>query len=226
MTKFITEESMGRLIGIVKGELARKAASSELHSHSNKTVLDGITSDKVTEWDNKSTFSGSYNDLTNKPTIPTKTSQLTNDSDFATNAALTSGLASKADKTELHSHSNKTVLDGITSAKVTEWNNKSTFSGSYNDLTNKPTIPTKTSQLTNDSDFATNASVTSGLAGKANTSHTHAISEVTNLQTTLDAKALKTELHEHANKTVLDSITVSTADGGEMWNTIYNNTTV
>lgn len=29
------------------------------------------------------------------------------------------------------------------------------FSGSYNDLSNKPTIPTKTSQLTNDSDFLT-----------------------------------------------------------------------
>jgi hypothetical protein len=29
------------------------------------------------------------------------------------------------------------------------------FSGSYNDLTNKPTIPTKTRQLTNDSNFLT-----------------------------------------------------------------------
>lgn len=32
--------------------------------------------------------SGSYNDLTNKPTIPTKTSQLTNDSQFITNTAI------------------------------------------------------------------------------------------------------------------------------------------
>ena len=44
-------------------------------------------------------------------------------------------------KTELHNHSNKSVLDNITNAKVVEWNNKSTFSGSYNDLSNKPTIP-------------------------------------------------------------------------------------
>ena len=64
-------------------------------------------------------------------------------------------LNSKADKTELHNHSNKTVLDGITSTKITEWNNKSTFNGNYNNLTNKPTIPTKTSQLTNDSGFIT-----------------------------------------------------------------------
>lgn len=59
-------------------------------------------------------------------------------------------LNAKADKTELHSHSNKIILDGITSAKIIEWNNKSTFSGSYNDLTNKPIIPAVTNDLTND----------------------------------------------------------------------------
>lgn len=35
----------------------------------------------------------------------------------------------------------------------------SSFSGSYNDLTNKPSIPTKTSDLTNDSGFITISSV-------------------------------------------------------------------
>ncbi|MCK9470294.1 MAG: hypothetical protein M0Q88_00885 [Bacilli bacterium] len=35
------------------------------------------------------------------------------------------------------------------------------FSGDYRDLSNKPTMPTKTSELVNDSDFATNASVDS-----------------------------------------------------------------
>lgn len=39
---------------------------------------------------------------------------------------------------------------GITSNDITSWNGKSTFSGSYNDLTNKPTIPTKLSDLTDD----------------------------------------------------------------------------
>ena len=43
---------------------------SKAHTHDNKTVLDGITSDKVTVWDNKSDFSGNYNDLSDKPTIP------------------------------------------------------------------------------------------------------------------------------------------------------------
>ena len=43
----------------------------------------------------------------------------------------------------------------ITSSERTEWNNKSNFSGSYDDLTNKPIIPTNTSQLMNDSGFLT-----------------------------------------------------------------------
>lgn len=34
-------------------------------------------------------------------------------------------------------------------------NSKTSFSGSYNDLSNKPTIPSKTSQLTNDSKYVT-----------------------------------------------------------------------
>lgn len=44
-------------------------AVTKAHTHENKEVLYGITSDKVTAWDNKSDFSGSYNDLNDKPTI-------------------------------------------------------------------------------------------------------------------------------------------------------------
>lgn len=57
-----------------------------------------------------------------------------------------------------HSHSNKSVLDNITSTDISNWNNKSNFSGDYNDLTNKPFIPESTSDLTNDSDFVSDAS--------------------------------------------------------------------
>ena len=41
----------------------------------------------------------------------------------------------------------------VTDSEKTTWNNKSNFSGNYNDLTNKPTIPTKVSDLTNDSGY-------------------------------------------------------------------------
>lgn len=50
-----------------------------------------------------------------------------------------------------HTHSNKSVLDGISSSDISNWNSKSDFSGSYNDLTNKPTIPDELSDLSDDS---------------------------------------------------------------------------
>ena len=81
----------------------------------------GITSTDITTWNNKSDFSGNYNDLTNKPTIPA--AQVNSD----WNAA--SGVAQ--------------ILNKPTLATVAT-------SGSYNDLSGKPTIPTKTSDLTND----------------------------------------------------------------------------
>ena len=68
------------------------------------------------------------------PTVPTKTSDLTNDSGYIT------GINSS---------------DVITALGYTP--GISNFSGSYNDLTDKPTIPTKTSELTNDSGFITNS---------------------------------------------------------------------
>ena len=43
----------------------------------------------------------------------------------------------------------------VTDAEKNAWNTKSNFSGSYNDLTNKPSIPSKVSDLTNDSGFLT-----------------------------------------------------------------------
>lgn len=59
------------------------------------------------------------------------------------------------DLSAVHEHTNKDVLDSITALDISAWNAKSDFSGSYNDLTDKPTIPTNVSQLTNDLSLAT-----------------------------------------------------------------------
>ena len=144
----------------VNNELSAKAdaetVNSELEKKALKSVVEQMNVDLSNAINTKmdihvhpyksENWYPTWNDVTDKPTIPTKTSQLTNDSNFLTEHQDISG---KADKTELHNHSNKSVLDNITSAKVTEWNNKSTFSGSYNDLINKPTIPTVSNDLTN-----------------------------------------------------------------------------
>ena len=145
-----------------------------------------------------SSFSGSYTDLTNKPTIPTvnnatltiqkngtnvqtftanassnktanitvptKTSELTNDSGFITNAGVT-GVKGNSETTYRTGNVNITKANiglgsvgnfkavstaasqGLTdtekaNARANIGAGTSSFSGSYTDLTNKPTIPT------------------------------------------------------------------------------------
>ena len=60
--------------------------------------------------------------------VPTKVSDLTNDSGFITSYTETDPVFSAS------------AAASITSADITSWNGKSTFSGSYNDLTDKPTL--------------------------------------------------------------------------------------
>ena len=122
--------------------------ASYVHTDNNYTTteknkLSGIASgaevNVQSDWNETSSSSDAY--IKNKPTIPTKVSDLTNDSGFLT--------------TETDPVFGASVAAGITSSDITAWNNKSTFSGDYNDLTNKPTIPTNTSDLTNDGDGRT-----------------------------------------------------------------------
>ena len=279
----------------LKNQINSKANKTELHNHDNKAALDNITSENIEYWNNKSEFDGNYNSLSNKPIIPSKVSELSNDKGFISDIpseyvtetelnnkgyltdhqdlssyAKTSEIPTKVSElendknyissipgeyiteTELNSkgyltsipreyvteteinnrgyltsipseyvtdsklnekgyltevpseyvtetelnnkkyltsvpseYKTKTENDSLYQAKgsyltsytesdptvpsyvkniketdITNWTNKSNFSGSYNDLTNKPTIPSKTSQLTNDSGFLTEVELT------------------------------------------------------------------
>lgn len=66
---------------------------SAVHSHDNKDVLDGIKLDDIARWNAKSDFSGSYLDLSDLPTIPTKVSQLENDVPYASEAYVLNKIA-------------------------------------------------------------------------------------------------------------------------------------
>ena len=112
--------------------------------------------------------------------VPTKTSQLTNDSDFITN----NDINGKADKSyvdeKLSEKQNKiiaganitisgNVVSAIVPTKTSDLTNDSNFI-TNNDIVgkaDKSEIPTKTSQLTNDSNFITN----NNIVGKADKSY-------------------------------------------------------
>lgn len=100
-----------------------------------------LKNDGTVDTTSYSTFSGSYNDLSNKPSIPSKISDLTNDSNFIETSS-TSGLVK-----------NDGTIDTTT---------YSTFSGSYADLSNKPSIPSSSSDLSDGSSLVKTSS-TSGL---------------------------------------------------------------
>lgn len=55
-------------MGIGEGAQVGTGGSGDGHTHSNLSTLNKITESKLKEWDGKSNFSGSYNDLINKPT--------------------------------------------------------------------------------------------------------------------------------------------------------------
>ena len=140
-------------------------------------------------------------------------------SSYYTKNEVDTKLETYATKVELHSHTNKTTLDGITEAKITEWDNKSEFNGDYNDLTNKPIIPSIEGLATET--FVTNKIAEASLGGgevdlsgyatkaelnnKANKNHTHSAEEVTFLD-------------GHTFQEKLNSGTL-TGPKGEIWET-------
>lgn len=76
---------------IVVGTNTGNAADGKVVDDHIKDTTSHITAAERTTWNNKSDFSGSYNDLTDKPTIPTvptNVSSFTNDAGYITNSAL------------------------------------------------------------------------------------------------------------------------------------------
>lgn len=112
------------------------------------------------DWNVNDSFSDAF--IKNKPSIPSKTSDLTNDSDYV------------SDANYVHTDSNftsaeKTKLSGIaTGAEVNvqaDWNASDTSSDAF--IKNKPSIPSKVSDLANDNNYQTADQVASAISGKA-----------------------------------------------------------
>lgn len=129
--------------------------------NNNKTTVEQLTSGKVNVIDivNNLTTNASNKPLSaaqgvalkalvDAITVPTKVSQLENDSNYLNNTFASAVVIPHTGNTDVH----------ITAAERTAWNAKSNFSGKYSDLSGQPTIPTvptKISAFTNDKGYLT-----------------------------------------------------------------------
>ena len=168
--------------------------------------------------------------------IPTKTSELTNDSGFATEQwvenkhyLVTSDIAGKADASNVYNKTqvdNKLALKADKSdipTKTSELTNDSGFvsgnelsdvatSGSYNDLTDKPTIPSLDGYATEAWVEGKNYLVSSDIAGKADSSTVYTKTQVdSKLEGKADVNDIPTKTSDLTNDSgFIDTTALST----------------
>ena len=160
-----------------KEEVDELIAGSELSGYATEEYVDEAVATKqdIIDADNKL----SYALVSGAPTIPTKTSDLQNDSGFITDSALqgyatetyvNSSVSGKADKSEIPTKTSDLQNDSgfITENALSGKQDKITAENklAYSLISGTPTIPTKTSDLTNDSDFQNASQVQTAISGK------------------------------------------------------------
>lgn len=172
---------------LTKTSLDNKANISHTHTQNDITDLPSLSTVAHT---------GDYDDLLNSPTIPSKTSDLRNDSNFISTSN-TQGLLKN---------------DG--SVDTTQY---STFTGNYNDLSNKPTVPTPSTTIPfSDSTNGTYGSGTS----YARSNHSHPKSNLyAESGHTHSDYANKVHTHTTVDITDLDLSPVATSGS---YNDLYN----
>ena len=126
-----------------------------LRAHTVDSIVGGVnyneTDPVFSAWDKD------YNDLINRPTIPTMVSELTNDAGYLTFFT----------ESQILSISNDTIfLTGGSFVKLPDG-----FSGDYNDLVNLPTIPTvptNVSEFINDAGYITSSNIPTNVSELTN----------------------------------------------------------
>lgn len=174
-------------------KLSNKVNNTDFISHTDNADIH-VSLEEKTKWNNKSDFNGSYTSLTDKPAIP-KTWTGTQAEFDEVKSTLETGtiVYITDDETAIdntiyelnknsHTHSNKDVLDTITTDKVNEWDNK--------------TSVTKVSELDNDSNYQTDTQV-SNIVSNATSSAVGSVmntvnSSINNLQ---ESKLDKTDFN-------------------------------
>ena len=162
------------------------------------TWVKNITEENISDWNAKSEFDGQYSSLSGTPdlstyvtttnledyalesAIPTSTSQLTNDSNFVT----------QADIPEVPEWVESVT---ITQTDIMNWNAKSDFDGTYESLSGTPTIPANVSDLNDASNYVTSTSLTGTLANYVTTTSLNDYVKTVDLATKVKAIDLDDE---------------------------------
>ena len=167
---------------------------SSNHTHANKAVLDGITTEKVNAWNSA------------------KADAISSAKTYAD--SLNTAMDSRVDALEAssHSHDNKTVLDGITDVKVAAWDAAEANAKAYVDgkVNGKFDDKGAAAQALKDAkSYADGLAVNYDASGAAAQALKDAKSYADGLNTAMDSRVdvLETSSHTHGNKSVLDGIT-------------------
>ena len=104
-----------------------------------------LNNNAITNGAGYTTFSGSYNDLSNKPTIPTNNNQLSNGAGYITSVS-GQNYNSLSNLPTIPTNNNQLSNGAGYITSVSGQN--------YNSLSNKPTIPTNNNQLSNGAGYA------------------------------------------------------------------------
>ena len=160
--------------------------------------------------------------------LPTKVSDLSNDTGFITSASLPTKVSDLSNDSGFISSETDPIFTasdayGITSSDITNWNGKSDFSGSYNDLTDKPTLfsgdytdltnkPTIPDELSDLSDDTTHRLVTD--------------TEKTTWSGKQDALVSGTNIKTINNNSILGSGNITISGGGSSTDVQINGTSI
>lgn len=151
--------SLNAALASLQNQVQTKAASTHTHTASQVSGLADVAT------------SGDYNDLSNKPTIPSLSGYATQTWVNGQIDAITPASIGAAKASHTHTASQVSGLSKVAT------------SGSYNDLTNKPSIPAAVivdSALSSTStNPVQNKVINSALAGKAASSHNHSAANIT-----------------------------------------------
>ena len=138
------------------GPVANGLYSARYYADEAKKYVDTLIIGQIqADWNETDNTIKSY--IHNKPTIPTNTNQLTNGADYVTLAQARAGFSVVGGATYDVTTGKLTIAPGPVLAPVAT-------SGVYGDLTGKPVIPSKTSELTNDAGFLKSADIVSGVS--------------------------------------------------------------